>query len=220
MNTHMKQKYQNVVWEGRFQPIHMGHILYIKKMLELADRVWIIVLANEISSDLDQKPNLISPVFTQEVDGHHRKEKNPFPLWFRFLAVESTLNVALQPEERSRVIVSAGHRLDLDPGFYKRHLLPPNRVFLTPTRDSYEDSKASFWEQFGETTIRLDVSGIPILSATMVRQAIEENDSEKLSMYLHAETIKLLKEHGFMLPVKKENLDDGLELRFYPRAKF
>ncbi len=189
-------KYKNAIWEGRFQPIHKGHVQFIKKILTLADNVWIIVLANETSKSTSISTKLILPSFTHEVDQHHRKEKNPYPLGLRLRMVQQTLRTVLSNDELDRVTIACGHRLDLDPTFYKSQLFPPERVFLTPTRDAYENSKAAFWRAFGETCIRVDVSDFPEVSATRVRRAIENDNQQEIGSLLYPKTIEILKDAG------------------------
>lgn len=165
--------YKNVVWEGRFQPIHLGHVDYIKTLLERAERLWIVVVENEVAAEI---PGFESPVpeFSRTVDAHHAAEKNPFPLWFRHLLVVETLKAEIGPE--APIYVWAGRRMDICWSFYSA-ALPRERVFLTPERDEFEDAKAAAWTRLGERVERIDVSHIRKISATQIREAIQRGRS-------------------------------------------
>lgn len=170
--TKENKKYENIIWEGRFQPFHFGHLAYIKKIKNYAKNLWIIVLSNETSTEILGSPNK-SPVpeFTKEVDPHHKEEKNPLPHWIRFLIVKKSIEEEFGAD--SNIHVTMGHRLDLDWEYYKKNL-PPDRVFFTPLRDGYEDSKAKAWKKLGEKCVRIDVSDLPVISATMVREHVNQ----------------------------------------------
>lgn len=185
------------IWEGRFQPMHVGHERYVKRMLEHADALLLIVLANETSAEFPAGTSPC-PAFTAEVDQHHRSEKNPFPLWLRLMIVQTVLRESLPAADASRVFVSAGHRMDLDPEFYRRHLLPVDGVFLTPTRDAYEDAKAGFWDTLGRACARIDVSDLPDVSATAVRDAMANHDMAKLDRMLPPASLRLMRHYGYL----------------------
>ena len=91
----MKKKFKNIVWEGRFQPVHLGHLSYIEKLLDLGEAVWIIVVANEQSSDVLEESELLVPEFSMEVDKHHLPEKNILPHWLRFQLIVDAINRSL-----------------------------------------------------------------------------------------------------------------------------
>jgi hypothetical protein len=180
------KKHLNVFWEGRFQPIHRGHIAYIQTILEYSERVWIYIVDNEISTEV----NCTSPVpsFTKEVDTHHIKEKNPLPFWLRLLIVQETIKSELGFDVP--VTVWGGRRFDLMWDYFSKKALPYPRIFVIPTRDSFEDSKAAAWQSLGETVERIDVSHLPKVSATMVRNAIL--NGQNLDSFLCKKTIEIL----------------------------
>ena len=180
--------FDNVIWEGRFQPIHKGHVEYVKTLLQYARHVWVFVVENEVSTDVSSGGDLPVPEFSHEVDEHHVDEKNPFPFWLRYRMVVETL---LEELPGAPITVWGGRRLDLLWPFYRR-ALPPNRVFLTPTRDSFEDAKARAWQQLGERVVRIDTSAFPPVSATLVRQRLLSGDA--VSDVLCKSTERLLRE--------------------------
>ena len=110
------------------------------------------------------------PDFSRTVDAHHAAERNPWPLWLRHRMVVETLRAAFPEFGRSGAPL-AGHRLDLDWQLY-RELLPPDRIFAVPLRDDFEDAKAKAWTALGERVERIDVSHLPEVSGTLVRERL------------------------------------------------
>jgi cytidyltransferase-like protein len=189
----VSEHWPNVIWEGRYQPIHRGHVAYIERLLEHADHVWIVVVANETSAELGlSEADLPVPEFTAAVDPHHRPEKNPLPFWLRYRLVAETLRAEL-PD--APITVWGGRRLDLDWPLYAK-TLPPGRAFLTPLRDSFEDVKAAAWAKLGEDVLRIDVSDLPKISATMVRDRLR--GSGPVEELLFPSTVALLESSGYL----------------------
>lgn len=181
---------RNIVWEGRFQPIHVGHVAYVERLLEHADTCTVVVVANESSTSFPAS-SVPVPWFSQMVDTHHRQEKNPWPLRQRVHLVKETLATAFG---REAVDVVAGHRLDLDWALWDQ-LLPEDRIFVTPLRDEFEDAKARAWDALGQTVERLDVHDLPKVSATDVRARMTRGGS--LEPLMHPRTIQMLEEYGY-----------------------
>jgi hypothetical protein len=185
--------FENIIWEGRFQPIHRGHISYIDLLLRYRKKLWIFVVANERSTDVISNPSALPVInFTETVDLHHEPEKNPLPFWLRYKLVVSTLSAEF-PE--APITVWGGRRLDLQWELYDR-LFPPNRVFITPERDEFEDAKAAAWNQLGESVIRVDISKLPKISATQIRTRMKEGLS--VDDLMSPVTIEVLKETGYL----------------------
>jgi len=185
-------QFENVIWEGRFQPIHLGHVAYVRKLLEYAKHLLVFVVENERSSDLGFNPNdLPVPEFTEIVDAHHAPEKNPLPFWFRYRLVVETLRDEF-PD--APIIIWGGRRLDLSWPFSVK-TLPPGRIFIIPERDSFEDAKAAAWTKLGEKVMRIDVSTLPKISASLLRERIRSG--QRVDDLLCPTTERILRETGF-----------------------
>lgn len=185
--------YDNVIWEGRFQPVHRGHVAYVKMLLDYAKHVWIFVVENERSADVIADPaSLPVPEFTAVVDTHHGPEKNPLPFWLRYRLVMETLRAEFGPD--APITVWGGRRLDLMWPFYAK-TLPPNRIFLTPDRDDFEDVKAAAWAKLGEQVKRVQVRHMPQISATLIRERLEQG--EPVAELLCPKTEELLYQFGY-----------------------
>ncbi|WP_431783450.1 hypothetical protein [Streptomyces chumphonensis] len=180
----MTERFTHLVWEGRFQPIHRGHLAYVGELLERGEKLTLVVVANETSTHTTTPV----PEFSQVVDGHHAAERNPWPLWQRHAMVRAAVR-AVFPDRAEDVTVLAGHRLDLDWPLYQQ-LLPPDRVFAVPLRDDFEDAKAAAWTRLGERVVRLDVSHLPSVSGTLVRELME--GGKDLTDVLHPVTTAML----------------------------
>jgi phosphopantetheine adenylyltransferase len=190
---------KNIIWEGRFQPVHRGHVAYIKTLLSYGHHVLIFVVDNEISTEVRgielNDNNILNTIkwFSEVVDKHHAKEKNPLPFWFRLHLLQETLRS--ECNDLSKLTIWGGRRLDLMWNYYKK-ALPPNRIFFTPLRDDFEDLKAKAWDTLGEKVQRIDVSHIPIISSSMVRESWDDKD--KLSELLCQKTIDILKDFKYL----------------------
>ncbi|WP_444626226.1 adenylyltransferase/cytidyltransferase family protein [Flavobacterium columnare] len=200
MDSHLLEKgtkqFKNVIWEGRFQPIHKGHLAYMNKLLAYGEHLYIVVVANEMSSEVYENPDDL-PVrfFSEEVDPHHRPEKNIFPYHLRYRMVIEAVNEYFGKD--APITVMSGRRLDLAWDLYKK-ILPEERVFITPTRDSFEDVKAKAWLTLNEKNYRVDVSDLPVLSATMVRDSLKEKDVQRLSEFMMPCTVEFLKSNKYI----------------------
>ncbi|MFJ8434002.1 hypothetical protein ACIQ9P_22140 [Kitasatospora sp. NPDC094019] len=182
----MTERFSHLVWEGRFQPIHRGHLAYIGELLRRTAKLTVVVVANETSAEAGH-PSPV-PGFSRIVDGHHAGERNPWPLWLRHRMVRATVGAAF-PERVPDIQVLVGHRLDLDWPLYQQ-LLPPERVFAVPSRDDFEDAKAAAWTALGERVVRLDVAHLPAVSGTLVRELMAAG--RPLDEVLHPVTLGLL----------------------------
>ncbi len=193
----MSGRFANVIWEGRFQPIHRGHVAYVSLLLGYARHLWIFVVENEVSTDVVRdRSELPVPEFTAEVDRHHGAEKNPLPFWLRYRLVSETLREELPA---APITVWGGRRLDLLWPLYAR-ALPPDRVFITPNRDAFEDAKAEAWNRLGERVVRVDVGHLPAISATELREALRTGGPT--DRFLCASTGRLLRGSGYLDPLR------------------
>lgn len=183
-----------LVWIGRFQPVHVGHVALIHRMLEHTPRLIIYVVANEISASTDLTlADAPSMNFAASVDEHHGPEKNPLPWWLAYsLVQEAVIDQGLS----DRVVVWGGRRPELQWKLFTR-LLPPSRAFVLPVRDAYEDVKASAYEELGEVSVRISAEDIPEVSATLVRNRVAEGDG--LDDLLLPSTLQRLDGHRELL---------------------
>ena len=160
-------KYKNLIWEGRFSPVHKGHLSAIEQMVALCECLWIIVVENKVGN-LNQSP---VPFFTAVVNKHHAPPKNIFPLWLRVQMLQKAIKDRFPYQS---IVVSFGPRLDLAWDFYKK-ILPPKRAFAVPCRDDFDEVKAKAWTTLGEQVCRIQCLEPASISATQVRAYLAEN---------------------------------------------
>jgi nicotinic acid mononucleotide adenylyltransferase len=163
--------YDWLIWIGRFQPIHAGHVALMRDMLTQAPNLAVYVVANEISATTDLTlADMPDADFARSVDEHHGAAKNPLPFWFAYRLVQEAVadQGLLGP-----VTVWGGRRPELQWGLFTR-LLPESRAFVLPVRDEYEDVKARGYEVQGEATVRIPAGHIPEISATLVRERLAQ----------------------------------------------
>lgn len=132
------KKFRNVVWEGRFQPFHRGHCEYVRRLLDYGERVWIYVVANEVSTEVVEDPSRLPvPEFTRAVDPHHAPSKNVLPLWLRCLIVQRAVASEFGPD--APISVSSGRRLAWIGPTTRRTCRPiacSSRPFAIPSKTS------------------------------------------------------------------------------------
>ncbi|WGK68597.1 adenylyltransferase/cytidyltransferase family protein [Candidatus Haliotispira prima] len=163
------KKYKNLIWEGRFSPVHNGHLSTIEQMALQCECLWIIVVENKIG-DVNKSP---VPFFTEVVNKHHFPQKNIFPLWLRVQMLQKAVRDRFPSQF---IVVSFGPRLDLAWNFYKE-ILPRKRTFAVPYRDDFDNLKETAWTTLGEEVCRIQCVEPSPISATQVRSYLSENRS-------------------------------------------
>lgn len=154
---------EHAVWDGRFQPFHVGHLAVIEAICRQFQRpvVVMVIQSEEVESQDD---------YVNEVNRHHRAARNPLTLWERY----SLITMALANESfGSNVTVIGIPRPDLH-WTCARSFYPHNRFICLTGKDEYENRKAGFWRSLGERTRIVDIDGIPRISATEVKQLCKE----------------------------------------------
>jgi cytidyltransferase-like protein len=153
------------VWLGRFQPVHNGHLDFLRAAGEQCDQIFVFAVGSSRKGG--------DSIHADVMDKSHEMTRNPFNLADRFRWLTSAIG-ELGPLRR-RVYCSMGPRIDYDPDFY-RMALPPERVFLVSDRDADEDRKRILLEMAGETCITIRKNEWSQTSSTQVRNALLDND--------------------------------------------
>lgn len=156
--------FQNAVWDGRFQPVHRGHIAVVERAFTQfeCDLTVMIIQSSEGSKD----------EYGDEVNRHHQLSRNPLTYWERVRLLElSEPRVPAGLKLRIQGIPRPDLYWDLARPFY-----PPGRFLILTGKDEYEQRKVHFWNGLGETTRLLDTSGLPKFSATDLKKAIHAGE--------------------------------------------
>lgn len=174
--------YQNAVWDGRFQPLHRGHIAVIERIFTQFERDLTVMIIQSSEGSRDE--------YGDEVNRHHQLSRNPLTYWERVRLLE--LSRARVPDGlklRIQGIPRPDLYWDIAKPFY-----PPDRFLIVTGKDEYEQRKVHFWDRLGETTRLLDVSGIPKISATEVKTAI--HTGQGWERFLPDGTLEFFREIG------------------------
>jgi cytidyltransferase-like protein len=165
------------VWDGRFQPFHIGHMAVIKSILEQFGAPLALMVIQSSEGFHDE--------YSRAANEHHKLPKNPLSFWERRLLIQAALKAEGLLEQ---VVVSGIHRPDLD----WQSTLPfyPGKRFICLTgKDEYERKKATFWHAKGEQTRLVDVTGVENVSASEFKRTLR-NGGEWQQM-LHPSTVDL-----------------------------
>jgi cytidyltransferase-like protein len=163
------------VWDGRFQPLHRGHVAVMERILDRFDAPLVVmVIQSSVVPGGD--------AYTREADRHHAAARNPLTLWERC----QMLDAVVEAEGwRERVRVLGILRPDL---FWPQiqPFYPPRRFMILTGKDDYERAKAGFWAGLGETCATLDCAGLPAISASEVKANLRAGTG--IESWLHPAT--------------------------------
>jgi cytidyltransferase-like protein len=155
----------NAVYDGRFQPLHIGHVAVMKAIRKaFGDPLTVVIIGS--------LPNLSDGAaadYSREVDKHHAPARNPLT-WFERYTLLS-FAIAGEPELAGTSIIGVPR-----PDLYwqiARHFYPDNRYICVTDKDDYERAKVEFWTSLGEQTRVIPSAGITKISATEVKFAMK-----------------------------------------------
>jgi hypothetical protein len=162
---------EHIVWDGRFQPFHLGHLATATAILGSFGCPLVLAVIESTLHGVDPGQSDPNP--------NHAKEENPLTFWERLEMIRLVLSVEGLAD---RVTILGVPRLD----FYwpvARTLYPPRRRICITDKDEYERSKAAFWAALGEEVVVLRAEGLPPISGRLVKQAIRAGGDWR--QYLH-----------------------------------
>jgi cytidyltransferase-like protein len=165
------------VWLGRFQPVHNGHLDFLRAASEYCETIIVFVVGSS-------EPKGAS-IEADVMNASHESSRNPFQLADRFRWLTAAVREMDLPT--GKILCSMGPRIDYDPAFY-RLALPKDRVFLISDRDAAEERKRALLEMAGETCLAVQRKDWTPISSTMVRQAIYDQDTIALDNMLPKST--------------------------------
>jgi nicotinamide mononucleotide adenylyltransferase len=149
------------VWDGRFQPLHKGHVAVMEAIVRqfATDLVVMIIQSSEGSRS----------EYGKEVDRHHKLSRNPLTFWERF----QLIRLALKGSKFAANIEVLGiPRPDLHWDI-ARNFYPDRRFICLTGKDEYERRKEHFWAGLGERVRVVDIRDVPRVSATNFKAALK-----------------------------------------------
>lgn len=155
---------QFAIWDGRFQPFHVGHLNFARKILEVTGLPLVIMIIQSSEAKL-------AGDYSKEVNRHHKLSRNPLTLWERRCIVKMALEEAGISDQ---VDVVGIPRPDLYWEIAKL-FYPPKRFMCLSGKDDYERNKEIFWAALGEETRVIPYDPEYGISASEVKAAIKDD---------------------------------------------
>jgi cytidyltransferase-like protein len=170
MNFDPDQLY--AVWDGRFQPFHLGHVAVIRAILNHFHLPLVVMI---IQSTAESPSN----DYVAQVNPHHAPKRNPLTLWERFCMIQDVVRAESWTD---RVTALGIPRPDV---YWKiaSSFYPTRRFICVTDKDEYERSKVSFWHSLGEEVRVVPSANLPMISATKVKQLIKTTDEWSKMMH-------------------------------------
>lgn len=173
-----------IIYTGRFQPIHKGHLSLIKRLrAEYPNQTLCIAVIKDIQ--VGEKTE-----FDKTVDGMLSKERNPFN-------TEITLSIidkVLKAEGIENTIVTLMPRASLETWNMVKALFDCERIWVFTKNqiglDDWEEKKSAFYQDMGDKIIRVPIT--KDINGSDIRMLIENRNYDKLKLYLHVSTIETL----------------------------
>lgn len=154
---------------GRFQPFTIGHMEYLKHVLNYVDRL-VIGITNPEINRLQSNMN---------DDHRHLKSANPYTFYQRMRMIEESVKLDIEINDRYNDISIIPFYVE-DIKLWDGYLPPTSYVQYINLFDSWDIFKKDAFEKYGYKTVDI---GLPrIISATKVRQYMNEKNSKWIEM--------------------------------------
>lgn len=176
-----------IIYTGRFQPMHNGHLSLIKQLKKQYPNETICIAVIK-DTPLDTKTD-----FDHAADGMLSRERNPFDtqvtltLIDRVLKAENLDNVLVTLMPRASVatwpIITALFDCERTWVFTQNQISP----------DAWEDQKATFYQSMGDNVVRVPIQ--KTIAGTLIRQAIKLHDYDSLATMVPQQVLQYIVEN-------------------------
>lgn len=148
-----------MVWAGRFQPFHSGHLSFLTKICRIGvEPVVVAVIASSNRNPVD--------AYSEEANAQHRSARNPLSVWERV----TMIRLCLEAEGLSNRVVPMGIPRPDAHWDTVRSFYPPRRVLCFSDRNRFESMKVQHWRSMGEK-VRVIESDLD-LSSTLFKETL------------------------------------------------
>ena len=161
-----------IIFTGRFQPLHMGHI----HMLEAIKRKYPnnLLLLCMIRNTTGTKKAKGDSSFHQIAQKKHATTNNPLPNWNRYRLLSLAVQGNELLREHTEIIFRNRSDLDWDESVAD---LPDDRIWVFPRhgKEEFDKEKVEYYRSKGERVEIIDYfDDNPACSATAVREQIKK----------------------------------------------
>lgn len=178
-----------IIYTGRFQPFHNGHLSLIHCLCTSYPEE-IICLA--IIKDMPFFN--IKSKFDEQADTMLSKVRNPLSSDVALVLV----NRVIKKLPYNNIVVTLMPRASLESWGYITSLFDCDRTWVftknTTCQDEWEDEKCKFYKTQGEKVIRIPIE--KDIEGTIIRQAIKSHEYDKLVTMVPAEVLEYIIEHN------------------------
>lgn len=165
----------NIVFTGRFQPLHIGHIEFIRTIKRKYPKELLIIciIRNSYEEILPKEKNNFYLVSKEK----QQKINNPIPNWERFILLKTAIDN--DNELKNNTIIIFRDRPDLD---WTKSVqdLPENRMFIFPSycQESFDFEKIQFYKNKNESIDIIDNFNENQYSASQIRTDLRKGNKK------------------------------------------
>lgn len=165
---------RNLVFTGRFQPLHNGHIGMLRAIKQRYpdDLLIICIVRNTFREVLPESDSAFNLISRQK----QNNENNPLPNWERYMLLKLAVDSDDVLKHNTAVIFRERSDISWEKSIAD---LPDDRVFILPSekRDEFDVQKHEFYREIGESveTVSYDKKHA---SATEIRNKLYSGEND------------------------------------------
>lgn len=164
----------NLIFTGRFQPLHNGHIMMLRAIKKAyPDDLLIICIVRKTHKKLEPETKT---TFYKKSEIKQSEVNNPLPNWERFMLMKT----AIENDDllKKNTVILFRERPDIN---WEKSIidLPNDRIFILPSiqKDEFDAEKLSFYKNLSEH-IEMITAERTTYSATDIRTALKSGDCD------------------------------------------